>query len=147
MSSSTLEHRFFAAIYETLNSPNERSWLGARRGAMLGDLRGEVLEIGGGTGANPPPYRAASRVVLPEPDPPTRKRIAGHLAQARVGVELSSAAAERLPFPDGSFDVVVSTLVLCSVSDPPRALGEARRVLRKGGRLVFVEHVRDERND
>ena len=54
------------------------------------------------------------------------------------------APAEDLPFEDDSFDVVVSTLVLCGVEDQPRALREARRVLRPGGRLLFIEHVRSE---
>jgi len=54
------------------------------------------------------------------------------------------ARAERLPFPDDSFDTVVSTLVLCTVEDPTRTLSEVRRVLRPGGSLLFIEHVRAE---
>ena len=60
----------------------------------------------------------------------------------RIPVDVHDAAAESLPFPDGSFDAVVCTLVLCTVADPSRALSEAARVLRPGGRLVVLEHVR-----
>jgi ubiquinone/menaquinone biosynthesis C-methylase UbiE len=71
-----------------------------------------------------------------------RHRIGPKLDDARVPVEVSAAGAEALPFPDGSFDTVVSTLVLCTVPDQEAALDEVRRVLRHGGRLLFIEHVR-----
>ena len=64
------------------------------------------------------------------------------MAQAGRPVEVVEAPAERLPFPDSSFDTVVSTLVLCTVSDLPKTLAEVRRVLAPGGRLLFLEHVR-----
>jgi ubiquinone/menaquinone biosynthesis C-methylase UbiE len=71
-----------------------------------------------------------------------RNRIGPKLDEARVPVEVSAAGAEALPYPDGSFDTVVSTLVLCTVPDQEAALDEVRRVLRPGGRLLFIEHVR-----
>jgi ubiquinone/menaquinone biosynthesis C-methylase UbiE len=71
-----------------------------------------------------------------------RRRLARKLEDARVPVDVSAAGAEALPFPDGSFDTVVSTLVLCTVPDQEAALDEVRRVLRTGGRLLFIEHVR-----
>jgi ubiquinone/menaquinone biosynthesis C-methylase UbiE len=73
-----------------------------------------------------------------------REKLRPKLAQARVPVEVSEAGAETLPFPDASFDTVVSTLVLCTVPDRDAALAEIRRVLRPGGRLLFIEHVRAE---
>jgi ubiquinone/menaquinone biosynthesis C-methylase UbiE len=136
--------RIFAALYDRQLRPLEDGWLGQRRAALLGDLDGEVLEVGAGTGANLAHYRQAGTVVACEPDPAMRKRLAAKLAAAPVPVELSDAPAEALPFADASFDVVVCTLVLCTVPDPAVALAEVARVLRPGGRLAFLEHVRAE---
>lgn len=137
-------HRIFAALYDRLNGTMERGWMGERRERLLSVARGVVLEIGGGTGANLPHYRDVERVTVSEPDPFMREKLRPKLARARVPVELSEAGAEALPFPDDSFDTVVSTLVLCTVPDQGLALAEIRRVLRPGGRLLFIEHVRGE---
>jgi len=120
----------------------ERAVLGERRARLLDGLDGQVLDVGAGTGANLPYLRQASRVVAAEPDAAMRRRLAARLAQAAVPVELSSDPAERLRYPDASFDAVVFTLVLCSVASPDRALAEARRILRPSGRLIILEHVR-----
>jgi ubiquinone/menaquinone biosynthesis C-methylase UbiE len=140
------EHRLFAATYDLMLSSMERRFLGRRRQELLAGLTGRVLDIGAGTGANLPYYRDAAEVVLAEPDGAMRAKLDGKLASASVAVAVpvtvSDAPAEALPFPDGSFDVVVSTLVLCTVEDPDRALSEVRRVLAPGGRLVLLEHVR-----
>ena len=118
--------------------------MGERRARLLAGARGAVLEIGGGTGANLPHYRDVERVTVSEPDPFMRRRLSPKLEAALVPVEVSEAGAEALTFPDGSFDTVVSTLVLCTVPDQGSALAEVRRVLRPGGRLLFIEHVRAE---
>ncbi len=141
---STNGHRLFASVYDRLNAQAERGWLGSRRAGLIAQAGGEVLEIGAGTGANLGHYRSVERVVAAEPDPAMRVRLARHLAGATVPVEVSDAPAERLGFPDASFDTVVSTLVLCSVVDPDAALAEMRRVLRPGGQLLVLEHVRGE---
>jgi ubiquinone/menaquinone biosynthesis C-methylase UbiE len=135
-------HPIFAALYDPLCASAERRWMGGRRRRLLAGARGAVLEIGGGTGANLAHYRNVDRVTIAEPDPFMRNRIGPKLEDARVPVEVSAAGAESLPFPDGSFDTVVSTLVLCTVPDQEAALDEVRRVLRPGGRLLFIEHVR-----
>ena len=143
-------HRLFAAGYDRMTRPMEQTWLGARRARLLADLTGEVLDVGAGTGANLGHLRRAARVVAAEPDPAMRRRLAaratarqsGDEAGSRAPVEVTGAAAESLPFPTASFDAVIFTLVLCSVTDPDRALTEARRVLRPTGRLVVLEHVR-----
>jgi ubiquinone/menaquinone biosynthesis C-methylase UbiE len=136
-------HRWFAALYDTLNRPVERKSLGPRREALLKDLGGEVLEIGAGTGANFEHYPKAAHVAAFEPDPFMFRKAQSKLAALdRPNIELRRAPAEQLPVADGSVDAVVSTLVLCTVQDQPGALAEVRRVLRPGGELRFVEHVR-----
>jgi len=116
--------------------------LGARRARLLADLAGQVLDGGAGTGANLPYLHSASGVVAAEPDPAMRRQIAANLAGAPVPAEITGDVAEALHQPDASFGAVVLTQVLCTVGDPDRALAEARRVLRPGGRLIVLEHVR-----
>ncbi|HEX6711098.1 MAG TPA: class I SAM-dependent methyltransferase [Rubrobacter sp.] len=135
-------HPIFAAFYGPLGFCIERLWMGERRARLLKGAGRVVLEIGGGTGANLPHYSDVERVTIAEPDPFMRKRLGPKLETARVPVEVSAAGVESLPFHDGSFDTVVSTLVLCTVPDQESALEEIRRVLRPGGRLLFIEHVR-----
>lgn len=135
----------FAALYDRLLSGVEAAGLQAHRQRLLGDLTGRVLEIGAGTGANLPLYgQRVQSVTLAEPEAPMARKLERKIADSRRAVEIVRAPAEHLPFPDASFDAVVSTLVLCTVSDQARALGEIRRVLKPGGRLVFIEHVRSE---
>jgi len=104
-------------------------------------LRGDVLELGVGTGVNLPLYGAGARVTGCDASE-------GSLGWAsrrktRSPVTLVRADAQRLPFADGSFDVVTGSLVFCSIADPARGLAEARRVLQHGcGRLVLLEHTR-----
>lgn len=138
----TRTHWVFATAYDPLTQALERAVLGEHRARLLASLDGQVLDVGAGTGANLPYLRRASRVVVAEPDAAMRRRLAARLAQAAVPVELSSDPAEKLRYPDASFDAVVFTLVLCTVPSPDRALAEARRVLRPSGRLIILEHVR-----
>ncbi|WP_340557933.1 class I SAM-dependent methyltransferase [Streptomyces sp. GSL17-111] len=136
----------FARLYARLAGPAlERAGVDEHRRSLLAGLTGEVVEIGAGNGLNFPHYPAAvRRVVAVEPERHLRE-MAGRAARtAPVPVEVVDGAAERLPFPDGSFDAAVACLVLCSVADQERALGELRRVLRPGGELRFFEHVRSE---
>jgi ubiquinone/menaquinone biosynthesis C-methylase UbiE len=140
----TPSHPVFAALYDRLNGWVESEVLGPRRARLLGELDGEVLELGAGTGASLPHFRRATRLVASEPDPAMRRRMAAKLVGAVVPVELAGAAAESLPFADGSFDAVVFVCTLCTVADPDRAPAEVRRVVRPGGRLVVLEHVRGE---
>lgn len=136
------QHRIHAATYDQLTAALERAILGERRSGLLGGVTGQVLDVGAGTGANIPHYLQASRVTAAEPDPAMRRRLAARAAAAHVPVTITSDAAEELRHPDASFDAVVFTLVLCTVADPARALAEARRVLRPGGRLLVLEHIR-----
>lgn len=141
MSTTAGEHRIFAALYDRVLASTERSVLGPRRSALLGDLTGRVLDVGAGTGANLAYFRQATEVVALEPDPAMRRRLEARAADCPAALTVSSAGADDLPADGTTADTVVFTLVLCTVPDPARALAEAYRVLRPGGRLVAVEHV------
>jgi SAM-dependent methyltransferase len=123
----------FAAGYDLVFARAERAGMAHHRRSLLASASGRVLEIGAGTGLNLPHYPDGIDLVLSEPEPPMARRIAAPVVAAR---------AEELPFADASFDTVVSTFVLCTVAEPARAVGELARVLRPGGRLLFIEHVR-----
>ena len=112
-----------------------------RRAALLAGARGTVLEIGAGTGTNLAAYPPVDRLLLSEPSATMRARLARRLARHGTAVDVLDAGAEALPLPSGSVDTVVSTMVLCTVPDVDAALAEVVRVLRVGGRLLFVEHV------
>ena len=115
------------------------------RQALVGDLEGRVLEIGGGTGANLSYYgEGVESLTVTEPEPPMLKRLERKAREQNSHATILRAPAEDLPFEDASFDTVVSTLGLCGVDDQPRAVRELRRVLRPGGRLIFIEHVRSD---
>jgi len=135
----------FAACYHRWTAASERRGLRERRNEMLRDLAGGVLEIGPGPGINLRHYPPAVReIVLAEPEGPMADRLERELARSGRRGRVVRSAAEALPFADGSFDHVVSTFVLCSVTDPVRVLDEIDRVLRPGGSLVFMEHVRSD---
>src|SRR4051794_26546448 len=135
--------RVFAAGYDTVMKGPEQSTFRAHREALLSGVSGRVLEIGGGTGANLEFYPAAvTEIVITEPEEPMARRLERKLAGHSLPARVEHVPAEALPFEDGSFDYAVSTLVLCTVNDPERALGEVKRVLKPGGKLVFLEHVR-----
>jgi ubiquinone/menaquinone biosynthesis C-methylase UbiE len=141
----TLRSKFFAMTYDRQMAKTEKKGLQGHRQALLGGARGQVLEIGGGTGANLPWYGpGVESLTVTEPDIPMLRRLERKVRDERPGTQILRAPAEDLPFNDATFDVVVSTLVLCGVDDQPRALREIRRVLRPGGQLVFFEHVRSD---
>jgi ubiquinone/menaquinone biosynthesis C-methylase UbiE len=135
------EHKVFAAFYDKMLASIEKKVLGRRREALLAGLTGRVLDVGAGTGVNIPYFKSAATVVLAEPDGAMRAKMDAKLSKASVPVETSGAPAEKLPFPDESFDAAVCTLVLCTVANPEQALSEIHRVLRPGGTLVVLEHV------
>src|SRR5947209_17352544 len=115
--------------------------LAGYRQETTGAARGLVLEIGVGQGLTLPLYGAAvDRVCGIDPSPELLDRARERIAAARVPVSLIRASAEQLPFRDAAFDTLVMTWTLCSIPDPSAALLEMRRVLKPGGRLLFVEH-------
>ena len=139
----SLKTRLFAAAYDRMNASTEEAGLRAQRRELLAQAHGRVLEIGGGTGANLPLYGdAVTSLVVTEPDPSMLRRLESRTNEHDRPIEVVRAPAEDLPFEDDSFDVVVSTLVLCGVNDQARALKEVRRVLKPDARLLFIEHMR-----
>lgn len=124
------------------NVTRKAPWYARWRANLVHELTGDVLEIGVGTGANLPYYGRAGHVWGVEPDTERAARAAKVAARAAVGVTIDRGTAEALPYPDLSFDHVVSSLVFCSVAEPAQALSEIRRVLRPGGSLHMFEHVR-----
>jgi ubiquinone/menaquinone biosynthesis C-methylase UbiE len=135
--------RFFSAMYDRLLQGTEDAGLRETRRQALAKATGRTIDIGAGTGANIGLYPAAvTELVLAEPDPHMLKRLRPKLAESGTEADVVAAPAGKLPFADSSFDTAVFTLVLCTVPDPEAALVEAARILRPGGRLLFVEHVR-----
>ena len=133
--------RVGAALYDGFLARGERQGMTARRRAVLSEAHGRVLEIGAGTGLNLAHYPSSvTSLVLTEPVAPMARRLRRRVGE-RADVEVVEAPAEALPVPTASIDTVVSTMVLCTVSDVDGALSEVARVLRPGGTLLFVEHV------
>ena len=140
------QHRWdfvFAALYDRIMRRGEVRFMGGRRAEIVANARGRTLEIGAGTGANIAYYPdAVEELILAEPFEPMRRRLERKLRERGKSASTLDASAEAIPLQDESLDTVVSTLVLCTVDFPDRALAEVRRVLRPGGQLLFIEHVR-----
>ena len=143
--------RLFASFYDRALKASEENGLGDMRRALLADARGRVVEIGAGTGVNLDLNGAGVEdLTLIEPDPhmgaKLRDRLAdrGEHGSASPPARLVTAPAEAIPFDDDTFDTAVATLVLCTVPDPVAAIAELARVLKPGGRLLYIEHVRAE---
>jgi ubiquinone/menaquinone biosynthesis C-methylase UbiE len=134
--------RAFAALYDRGLKATEENGLRDMRRELLSQATGRTVDLGAGTGVNLDLYpEAVSELVMVEPDPHMIKQLRTKAA-GRGGVEIREASAQELPFADDSFDTAVFTLVLCTVPDPEVALREAARVLKPGGKLLFIEHVR-----
>jgi ubiquinone/menaquinone biosynthesis C-methylase UbiE len=135
----------FSAIYDPLLWVGERAGMAKRREDLLAGASGRVLELGAGTGLNLPYYPdGLDELVLTEPATPMVSRLERRAHRSGNSSRVIKASAESLPFEDDSFDTLVSTLVLCTVDDPDRVIAEVGRVLRPGGKLLFLEHVRSD---
>ncbi|MDX6634042.1 MAG: hypothetical protein QOF06_245 [Solirubrobacterales bacterium] len=134
--------RAFAAIYDRGLKAAEDAGLREIRREVLAEASGRTIDLGAGTGVNRELYpESVTELVLAEPDPHMLKKLRAKLRKGRE-VEVVQAPAQSLPFEDDSFDTAVFTLVLCTVPDPRAALAEAARILKPGGKLLFIEHVR-----
>ncbi len=153
--------RAFARFYDRALKASEENGLREMRSELLAGARGRVIEIGAGTGVNLDLYRPEIEdLTLVEPDLHMAGRLRGRLKVGEGGTamglgddapahphaprRLVEAPAERLPFPDDTFDTAVATLVLCTIPDPVAAIEEIARVLKPGGQLLFIEHVRSD---
>ncbi len=142
---TTTNHSIFAAMYERFSrSGPEKSFMWPLRKEIIAQAQGIVLEVGAGTGLNFALYdpEHVERVEAVEPDTAMMRYARERIKTARVPITLTQAPVEALPFADETFDSAVATIVFCSVTDPLRGFSEIRRVLKPGGSLLLVEHVR-----
>ncbi|TRY17866.1 class I SAM-dependent methyltransferase [Tessaracoccus rhinocerotis] len=130
-----------AGTFDKMIAPMERRWLAAGRDWVCSRVQGEVLELAVGTGLNFPHYPRGTRLTGIEWAPEMLRKARTRAEETGLEVRLQVADATELPFEDDSFDTVVCTLSLCCISDHDRALAEAARVLRPGGRLLLLDHV------
>jgi len=142
---AAMRHPIFARFFDRFSQGMEKE-VGPYRDEMLAGLSGRVLEVGAGNGMNFARYPATvDEVVALEPEPYLREKAEAAARSAPVRVTVRDGVAHPPPLEDDSFDVAVASLVLCSVPDPDYAITELRRVLRPGGELRFLEHVRSSR--
>jgi ubiquinone/menaquinone biosynthesis C-methylase UbiE len=138
-----VSHPIFARAFPRLSQALEAGGIAARRPQLLAGLVGQVIDVGVGTGASFPHYPPAVGLVLAiEPEPHLRRIAATAARTAPVPVKVADGVAGRLPAADASFEAAVVSYVLCTVPDQDAALREIHRVLKPGGRLCFLEHVR-----
>jgi ubiquinone/menaquinone biosynthesis C-methylase UbiE len=142
MASSPVRHPIFARLFDRLSRVMEAE-AGPYREEMLAGLSGTVVEVGAGNGINFSHYPAGvDQVIALEPEPYMRAKAEAAAAAAAIPVTVQDATADALPVESGQADAVIASLVLCSVPDPRSALAELRRVVKPGGELRFLEHVR-----
>lgn len=140
-------HPMFAAVYDHVMKPAEATAFRKHREYLVANLRGAVLDLGAGTGAMFSALKSATDREPPlalhatEPDPHMRRRAERRANELDLPVEMRPDMAEALAYPDDSFDVVLASLVLCTIADVEAALDEVARVLKPGGELRIFEHV------
>lgn len=136
-------HPLFARFYARVSPRMEKIGYGDRRAALLAGLRGRVVEVGAGAGLNFAHYPPeVASVLAVEPERHLRTLAQRSAERTAVPVEVVDGVAEHLPAPHHAFDAAVVSLVLCTVADAREALEELHRVIRPGGQLRFLEHVR-----
>jgi ubiquinone/menaquinone biosynthesis C-methylase UbiE len=140
-----VSHPIFARMYARIGAAAEKKGNAEHRDEMLAGLEGRVIEVGAGTGLNFRHYPdGVTEVLAVEPEPLLRRMATEEAARSRVSIEVVDGVADALPAEDQSFDAGIASLVLCSVADPDAALAELFRLIRPGGELRFLEHVRAE---
>ena len=132
--------RFNAAFFHVMG-PNLEWNLRRYKRRVFADLPRTVVELGSGVGANLRYLPAGSTLVAVEPNPPMHRRLRTAAERRGVHLDLRERSAVDTGLPDHGVDTVISSLVLCTVTDPAAVLAEVRRILRPGGTFRFVEHV------
>jgi SAM-dependent methyltransferase len=141
MADNAVRGRLNAAVLRTSNAYGHLL-LGWRKRRLFANLPPTVVEIGPGTGANLRYYRPGTRLIAIEPNRHMHSPLRKAAMRYGIEMELREEGADAIGLPDESVEAVVSTLVLCTVPDPATVLCEIRRILRPGGRFLFLEHVR-----
>jgi SAM-dependent methyltransferase len=131
---------FNAAFFSVMGPYIERN-VRQRKRRVFADLPRTVVELGSGVGANLRYLQPGSTLIAIEPNVPMHRRLRAAAERHGVRLDLHDGLAERTGLPDHSVDTVISSLVLCTVTDPAEVLAEVRRILRPGGTFRFVEHV------
>jgi SAM-dependent methyltransferase len=143
--SDEVHHPIFARVFDRLSGSMEKE-VGVHRDELVAGLSGRVVEIGAGNGMNFGHYpHTVTQILAFEPEDYLREKARDAARGAPVPVTVEDAPAYPLPLDDGAVDAAVASLVLCSVPDPVAAVAELRRVVRPGGELRFLEHVRSSR--
>lgn len=140
---TSIRSYLMAKFYDTAMKHTEKLCLSNWRSELLGQIHGDILEIGSGTGVNLKYYPdTINRLVLSEPNANMRHYLNQRIEESGINnISIAHNQAESIDFPDESFDYIVSTLVLCSVTDQLNCLTELKRLLRPNGKLIFIEHV------
>ena len=139
-SADRLRQRFLAWVMHRFGGRHDRL-IAHRKASLLGPLTGDILEVGPGTGVNLRYYASGIHWIGLEPNPFMHSHLQDTARRLGLHIDLRRGTGERIELPDGSIDAVVATLVLCSVKDIAAVLQEVHRVLKPGGKFVFVEHV------
>ncbi|MDP4104917.1 MAG: methyltransferase domain-containing protein [Bacillota bacterium] len=134
--------RLFSTWYDTLMGPLERRSFKRIRINLLSKASGKVLELGSGTGINFPLYHSLESVTAIEPSTYMIEKSIQKKQKSLIPIEIVHASAERLPFPDNTFDTVIGTLVFCTIPNVEKAIEEMKRVCKPEGRILLFEHVR-----
>ena len=140
MSDNPVRGRFNAWMLDTLDGYMHRKY-GTLKAQLFGDVPTTVVDLGSGSGANFRYYPAGTRVIAVEPSVQMHDGLTRNAARYGLTLQLHPGGAESLSIADASVDLVCSSLVLCTIPEPARALAEVRRVLRPNGRFVAIEHV------
>ncbi len=147
MSKATISQRFMAHLLKHIDKNIEKNYSSLKMKLFSQIRKGDnVLEIGPGTGVNFKYYPHGLRLTVVEPNVLLHDSLRVNALKNKINIKIIKSVSEHLPFKNNAFDFVVSTLVLCSVNYLSKSLHEIKRVLKKGGKYLFIEHVLDENN-